>query len=43
MNNLWNETEAKKLKKDLLKQRVYSSKLLSLNEGTVILRGVVLY
>jgi rhamnose utilization protein RhaD (predicted bifunctional aldolase and dehydrogenase)/NAD(P)-dependent dehydrogenase (short-subunit alcohol dehydrogenase family) len=39
MNNLWNETEAKKLKKDLLKQRVYTSRLLGANEDLVMHGG----
>jgi rhamnose utilization protein RhaD (predicted bifunctional aldolase and dehydrogenase)/NAD(P)-dependent dehydrogenase (short-subunit alcohol dehydrogenase family) len=39
MKNLWNETEAKKLKNDLLKQRVYSSRLLGANEDLVMHGG----
>lgn len=39
MKSLWNDKEAKKLKKDLLKQRVYTSRLLGANEDLVMHGG----
>lgn len=39
MKSLWNDQEARKLKKDLLKQRVYTSRLLGANEDLVMHGG----
>ncbi len=39
MNSLWNETDAKKLKGDLLKLRVYTSRLLGASEDLVMHGG----